>query len=81
MPTRKKFDLSLGLPPLSGAEIQKLRTEKWGMTIEQLAKVLRVSTFTINSWETGRRTPRGPDDKLLKILKQGLLHHKTLEML
>jgi putative transcriptional regulator len=42
--------------------------EKAGLTQTALAKVLGVSSRTVEAWESGRNTPAGPSKKLLYLI-------------
>ena len=55
-------------PPMSAKEVVALRSQ---MEVSQgvLAKLLNVSTKTIQSWEQGSRTPSQASLRLLQILK------------
>lgn len=41
--------------------------EKYGMTQQEFASLLGISTGTLRNWEQGRRKPQGPAKVLLKV--------------
>lgn len=43
--------------------------EAAGKTRDELAKIIGTSTETIKSWETKRRNPTGPTQKLLRLIQ------------
>lgn len=44
--------------------------EKAGLSREGLAKRMRVSVRTVESWEQGLRTPKGPTLMILEVLSR-----------
>lgn len=55
--------------PLKPDEIKKLRIDA-NMTQAGLADVLGMSVKAVEAWESGRNTPSGAADKLLKTIKK-----------
>ena len=54
---------------LSLLDVKKVR-EKIGLSQTQLSVLIHVSVRTLQNWEQGRRTPRGPALALLTALKK-----------
>lgn len=49
-------------------DVSEIRAET-GLTQEEFAVVLGISTRTLQEWEQGRRKPRGPARSLLLVAK------------
>ena len=51
---------------------ERVRTlrDRMGLSQEALARELNVSTATVQSWESGRRTPSGPSLRLIEIYER-----------
>lgn len=54
---------------LSPKDIVRIR-ERLGLTQEAFAALMNVSARTLQEWEQGRRTPRGPAHSLLRIAQR-----------
>lgn len=48
-------------------EVRKLR-ERFDLSQAEFAALLGISVDTLQNWEQGRRTPRGPAQVLLKVV-------------
>ena len=51
------------------ARIQTIRT-RWNVSQRQFATMIGVSANTLENWEQGRRSPRGPAKALLRIVER-----------
>ena len=51
------------------ARIQSIRT-RWKVSQRQFATMIGVSANTLENWEQGRRSPRGPAKALLRIVER-----------
>ena len=51
------------------ARIQTLRI-RWNVSQKQFASMIGVSKGTLENWEQGRRSPRGPAKALLRIVER-----------
>jgi DNA-binding transcriptional regulator YiaG len=56
-------------PSLTTEEIRGLR-EQLGFTQRDLARLLGLSESSVSLWEAGKRTPRGPAQRLLKLIAE-----------
>jgi DNA-binding transcriptional regulator YiaG len=66
--TREGLELWLSATAeVSAEEIHGLR-QRLGLTQRELAKWLGVSESTVSLWEAGKRRPRGPAHRLLKLI-------------
>ena len=54
---------------MSAVEVAYLR-EKLGLTQQELAEKIGVSSVAVHYWETGKRIPSGPVTKLLEQLAE-----------
>ncbi len=54
-------------------DVKEVR-EKIGLSQNEFSILIRVSIKTLQNWEQGRRTPRGPALALLTILKNDPKH-------
>lgn len=48
-------------------DVKKIR-ESYGLSQTELATLLGISVDTLQNWEQGRRTPRGPARVLLQVV-------------
>lgn len=48
-------------------DVKKIR-ESYGLSQTELAALLGISVDTLQNWEQGRRTPRGPARVLLQVV-------------
>ncbi len=69
---------ALCLEPISDYDSEKIRSLRDRFKISQavLASLLNTSTSAVSQWESGRKHPSGPSQKLLHLLE-----HKGLEVL
>jgi len=51
----------------SAPDVRKIR-ESYGLSQIELATLLGISVDTLQNWEQGRRTPRGPARVLLQVV-------------
>ena len=51
------------------ARIQTIRN-RWNVSQRQFATMIGVSANTLENWEQGRRSPRGPAKALLRIVER-----------
>jgi putative transcriptional regulator len=66
--TRQDLERWLGTgPDLTAVQIRGLR-ERLGLTQRDLARALGVTESSVSLWEAGRRRPRGPAQRLLKLI-------------
>jgi DNA-binding transcriptional regulator YiaG len=66
--TREELEQWLGAASeVSAREIHALR-QRLGLTQRELARLLGVSESSVSLWEAGRRRPRGPAHRLLKLI-------------
>ena len=52
---------------LPAPDVKKIRTS-YGLSQPELAALLGISLGTLQNWEQGRRTPRGPARVLLQVV-------------
>lgn len=57
-------------PTYAKTDIKQTR-EELGLTQNNFALVLGVSTKTVEAWESGRNIPQGSSQRLIDILKKG----------
>ena len=76
---RKHKIVVMPLPEMSNKDIKKIRQDV-NLTQSTFASVLGVSKKTIEGWENGRNTPRGPAVRLLEMIKSdpGILEKQHL---
>jgi len=66
---RRKFIKINPLPNYKGKEIKKIR-DKLQLTQVLFANICGVSKKTVEAWENGKNTPRGPAQRMLDILNK-----------
>ncbi len=73
----RRYD-ALCLEPIPDYDSEKIRSLRGRYKISQavLASLLNTSTSAVRQWETGKKHPSGPSQKLLHLLE-----HKGLEVL
>jgi DNA-binding transcriptional regulator YiaG len=59
----------VGTPDVTPEEIQQLR-QRLGLTQLELAKWLGVTESSVSLWEAGKRRPRGPAHRLLRLIAE-----------
>jgi len=59
-------------PPeaLSAEDIIRIRAEQFGVSQDVFAKLLNVSTKTVQAWEQGRNTPTGATLRLIRLAQE-----------
>src|SRR5262245_13129138 len=59
----------VGTPDVTPEEVQQLR-QRLGLTQRDLAKWLGVTESSVSLWEAGKRRPRGPAHRLLRLITE-----------
>jgi putative transcriptional regulator len=64
---RRKKRPTLGTVALAATDVQAVRA-RTGLSQSEFARLMRVSTRTLQNWEQRRRQPTGPAAALLKMV-------------
>ena len=59
----------IGTPDVMPQEVEQLR-QRLGLTQLELAKWLGVTESSVSLWEAGKRRPRGPAHRLLRLIAE-----------
>jgi DNA-binding transcriptional regulator YiaG len=59
----------VGTPDVKPQDIERLR-QRLGLTQLELAKWLGVTESSVSLWEAGKRRPRGPAHRLLRLIAE-----------
>jgi DNA-binding transcriptional regulator YiaG len=59
----------VGTPDIRPQEVERLR-QRLGLTQLELAKWLGVTESSVSLWEAGKRRPRGPAHRLLRLIAE-----------